>query len=613
MRLKHSLARARRRQGGGGGGNTVAGAPTIGVASAGNGTVTITFTAPASNGGSAITGYIATLSTGATQSGSASPITFTGVTNGTPVTVTVKAINGVGQSASSAASNSVTPSVSATVPDAPTIGTATAGNGTVTITFTAPSNNGGSAIINYTATLSTGATASATGSPIVFTGVTNGTPVTVTVKANNGVGASLASAASNSVTPTAVYNQFMFATQWNVQNNIKESQGKAGYISRYAHYIGSKPVKKLKFLFPHYHVGSSSTGLATSPTNDLPIVDMSVEYNGVTYPVTFSGGSRSYRVTDGTNGYSDEIDIQATMGISELPVNALIYTKMRVLLDSTANGIPTSAPRGTTTISGQQVVFYNPANVVMGGTDTAGLYTWSYQNGGTLSADTSARTSGFCPFVLGVHTSAPDVWLAFGDSMTANTGDTGTNTSGTGWFQRALGMFTVKSAGFNFSVHGSTGRAGLDDPRITDLFAYCNLGVAFKGANDFSLSGNSIAPQAMIDRMLVFKTKANAAGITKVGICKTCPRTTSTDNWVTEENQTPVSGWDTVDSYPLVYNTMLASSGFDFVIPFDSIRGTTSVFKFKPNKAYDSTHINQSGNIDMATEALPIMQAQMLR
>ena len=90
----------------------------------------------------------------------------------------------------------------ATVPNAPTIGTATAGNGQVTITFTAPMNDGGSPITGYTATCG-GQMASGPNSPITVTGLMNGTPVTCTVVATNAVGPSSPSMASNSVTPTA--------------------------------------------------------------------------------------------------------------------------------------------------------------------------------------------------------------------------------------------------------------------------------------------------------------------------------------------------------------------------------------------------------------------------
>jgi M6 family metalloprotease-like protein len=174
-------------------------APNGVTAIAGNTQATVSFTAPVNDGGSAITGYIATSSPGnITATGTASPITVTGLTNGAAYTFTVTATNAVGTGTASAASNSVTP---ATVPGVPTIGTATAGNGQATITFTSPGSDGGSAITGYTVTSHPGnITATGTASPITVTGLTNGTAYTFTVTATNAVGTGAASAASNSVT-----------------------------------------------------------------------------------------------------------------------------------------------------------------------------------------------------------------------------------------------------------------------------------------------------------------------------------------------------------------------------------------------------------------------------
>ena len=87
-------------------------------------------------------------------------------------------------------------------PDAPTIGTATAGVASASVAFTPPSNVGGSAISSYVA-LSTpeGITASAASSPINVTGLTNGTSYTFAVWALNTYGPGPFSAASGSVTP----------------------------------------------------------------------------------------------------------------------------------------------------------------------------------------------------------------------------------------------------------------------------------------------------------------------------------------------------------------------------------------------------------------------------
>jgi hypothetical protein len=57
----------------------------------------VSFTAPASDGGSPITSYIVTSSPdGITATGSRSPIIVKGLTNGTSYTFTVQAINKVG-------------------------------------------------------------------------------------------------------------------------------------------------------------------------------------------------------------------------------------------------------------------------------------------------------------------------------------------------------------------------------------------------------------------------------------------------------------------------------------------------------------------------------------
>jgi hypothetical protein len=84
--------------------------PTAVSASAGNAQATVSFTAPSDVGGSAITGYRAQSNDGIGASGSASPITVTGLTNDTAYTFRVWAINAFGYSAPSDASGSVTPS-----------------------------------------------------------------------------------------------------------------------------------------------------------------------------------------------------------------------------------------------------------------------------------------------------------------------------------------------------------------------------------------------------------------------------------------------------------------------------------------------------------------------
>jgi len=87
---------------------SVPGMPTIGTATTtGTNSVSVSFTPPASNGGTAITSYTAVSSPGnITGSSSSSPITVNGLQSGTSYSFTVYATNSVGNSSASTSSNS---------------------------------------------------------------------------------------------------------------------------------------------------------------------------------------------------------------------------------------------------------------------------------------------------------------------------------------------------------------------------------------------------------------------------------------------------------------------------------------------------------------------------
>ena len=142
------------------------GAPTAVSATAGNTQATVSFTAPVSNGGVAITGYTATSDPGGlTGTGTASPITVSGLTNGTPYTFTVTATNTAGTGAASTASSAVTPT------DAPPVANAVS----ATVAYGSSGNpitlslSGGTATSVAVASAPSDGTASASGLSISYT------------------------------------------------------------------------------------------------------------------------------------------------------------------------------------------------------------------------------------------------------------------------------------------------------------------------------------------------------------------------------------------------------------------------------------------------------------
>ena len=163
------------------------GAPGAVTGTAGDGAVALDWTAPASDGGSPVTGYrITPFVGGAAQTsvdtGSASTSrTITGLTNGTAYTFTVAATNAVGTGPASTPSGSVTPRAAPTAPGAPTGVAGTAGDASAALHWTAPADDGNSATTGYRITPFVGTTAQtpvdtgSTSTSRTITGLTNGT------------------------------------------------------------------------------------------------------------------------------------------------------------------------------------------------------------------------------------------------------------------------------------------------------------------------------------------------------------------------------------------------------------------------------------------------------
>jgi hypothetical protein len=217
---------------------TVPSAPLNVVAVPALASAVLTWTAPASNGGSTVTGYDVFIGTVAGEEMATylslsqdsvaysnlhtdyatyanlflspvngSPIvgltyTATGLTNGTAYYFVVVAINAVGTSGPSAEVSAVPG-----FPTAPIIQPAFAGPSQVTVNWLPPRYNGGSAVTGYTITTYPGGATTGVGpsaTSVVISGLSNRRAYFFQVKAINAIGTGPQSAQSNTVTPEGV-------------------------------------------------------------------------------------------------------------------------------------------------------------------------------------------------------------------------------------------------------------------------------------------------------------------------------------------------------------------------------------------------------------------------
>jgi titin len=224
---------------------TTPGAPTITTSESGmvpaNQTLTVSFSPPASNGGSVVTSYQYSTDAGVTWHSRTDGVAATSTTmtisalstdgvtplvNGQTYDVEIRAVNAAGDGPGSA----VATGIPVTVPGAPVIDTVTSENGALGVTFT-PASNGGSAITSYEYSVN-GGTWTSTGSlspSFTIGSLANGTSYSIEVMAVNGSGDSTPSSAISG-TPATVPSQpaITSTSRGNQTITINYSQGADG-------------------------------------------------------------------------------------------------------------------------------------------------------------------------------------------------------------------------------------------------------------------------------------------------------------------------------------------------------------------------------------------------
>lgn len=337
----------------------VPGAPTIGTATDvgtgrayNNGAATVTFTAPTFDGGLPITGYTVTSSPGGfTATGSASPITVSGLQSGTAYTFTVVATNSRGNSAASAASNSIT---ATTVPQAPTVSVANVGtgrafnNGAATVTITGGAT-GGKTISSYSAVSNPGSFSASGSSPLTVTGLASNTSYTYNVTATNANGTSTATV-SGSVLSTTIPQTPTITSATRISNT------------------------QVSIAFTGATGGTAITAITTTSSPSI-----SLSTSGTSSPVTVTGSfatNQAYTFTitaTNANGTSGSSNTSGSVTPNVLPTLGAW---------STATNYPSAG--SNTYGQGNNTYLISPATQTLSGVQNTSYYwngsTWTLQN-----------------------------------------------------------------------------------------------------------------------------------------------------------------------------------------------------------------------------------------
>jgi Fibronectin type III domain len=347
------------------------GSPTGVTGVPGNGTVTVSWNAPASDGGSAVTGYTVTAIPGgatATAGGSTTTATVTGLTNGNSYRFTVTATNAAGTSPPSASSDPVTPEAPS-APGAPAITGVTARDSAVDVSWSAPSLVV-PAISGYTIHVHSGGsqvatvTEAASATEATVSGLTNGTQYVFTITAKNSSGTSPASPPSPPVTPRPATVPMAPA--------------------------GAQ-------VFPQD--GEIQVGWSAPPDGGSPITGYTVSVSPATVPPVSTSGDTTVATVSGlTNGTAYTVSITATNAAGTGPA----ATPAAVTPETS---IPPSAPGNLTavvTASGTVGLQWTPpatsgTSAITGYTVTAspgGNQVTSDQCGSTAPVECSATMTG---------------------------------------------------------------------------------------------------------------------------------------------------------------------------------------------------------------------------
>lgn len=338
-------------------------------------------------------------------------------------------------------------------------------------------------------------------------------------------------------------------------------------LSRWTQKIGASGATDLVLSFLAGKLSDTSNSFIPLP-NNYTVSNCYIEYNGVAVQVTFDGGGTSKLVTAGSFDIQSDAVLASSFGVSEFVQGADIAVKFIMEADSLGDEFPNNGVWRTE--DGNQFILYDRALSTVDNVDGVGE--------ATVTGNPLFRPSGYSPIVL-TSTGAGRTIAALGDSITAGVGETSAKP---GWFCHLTANAFTNGDYFsmiNCGIGGSKIEIA-SDPAYQHYLQYANEAVIAFGTNDFSTSGTSETATSMGSNYETLISELKAIGYNRIVALSTFPRTTSTDDWATVENQTALTGWDelTDESYIFAKNLSTYVPSADETVYITSVRAPENEF-----------------------------------
>jgi hypothetical protein len=371
--------------------------------------------------------------------------------------------------------------------------------------------------------------------------------------------------------------------------------------------VGSGNASEFRLSFFAFFI---SAGVGVSSCNGYTINSASLEYNGISVPITFSG-ARPRVVAAGASDVQSDVLLPSAFSVGSFSQGSTGYIRLALTF---ANPTTDVAPNNgfESSALGAFTYDYDPAKVIItNGVDGTGPITYTMTGGGVDGTDIKQNGFPMMPALLGKFGQRdPPVWLLAGDSGCYGIGDTVSSEGA-----RGLGRMVYVSAttpvpagalacwnlGCNSGIASDwqNGAPSL----LNSYMKYFNYGLEEYGGNGFL----PVSSEAI---------HATWRGAGFKGIIRTSltPRTNSTDSWATTTNQTQQGGWgpgSSADTYEQTMKALVASDlvYIDYHTPCADagnywdwkVNGTA--FYFTPEGlhpstlGYDQGKINGTGNI----------------